>query len=35
IAHCWLVYGSKVLAQLGPLRRSTKLEGYLARYCLQ
>ncbi|KOS36494.1 hypothetical protein ACN38_g12762, partial [Penicillium nordicum] len=22
ITHCWLVYGSKVLAQLGPLRRS-------------
>ncbi|KOS38929.1 hypothetical protein ACN38_g10241 [Penicillium nordicum] len=22
IAHCWLVYGSKVLDQLGPLRRS-------------
>ncbi|KOS36361.1 hypothetical protein ACN38_g12902, partial [Penicillium nordicum] len=23
IAHCWLVYGSKVLDQLGPLRRSS------------
>ena len=22
IAHCWLVYRSKVLDQLGPLRRS-------------
>ncbi|KOS38073.1 hypothetical protein ACN38_g11122 [Penicillium nordicum] len=31
IAHCWLAYGSKVLDQLGPLRRSTQLSRATGR----
>ncbi|KOS38167.1 hypothetical protein ACN38_g11018 [Penicillium nordicum] len=34
IAHCWLVYGSKVLAQLGPLRRSSK-DCHVCLFCIE